>query len=65
MNDVWSNVWWIIRFKMDLNNVLFKMKTNKDEWLFEVMNFDYFIIFVLEILRGKFVWCWNKSKVEY
>lgn len=64
MNDVWSNVWWIIRFKMDLNNVLFKMKTNKDKWLFEVMNFDYFIIFVLEILRGKFV-CWNKSKVEY
>lgn len=64
MNDVWSNVWWIIRFKMDLNNVLFKMKTNKDKWLFEVMNFDYFIIFVLEILRGKFV-CWNKSKIEY
>lgn len=65
MNDVWSNVWWIIRFKMDLNNVLFKMKTNKDKWLFEVMNFDYFIIFVLKIMPGKFVWCWNKSKVEY
>lgn len=28
MNDVWSNVWWIIWFKMDMNNVLFKMKTS-------------------------------------
>lgn len=37
---------------MDLNNnVLFKMKS---EWLwFEIMNFDYFVIFALEIMWGE------------